>query len=83
VTACRSALAINGLLGEHYLLVAQQGGSQDREVLVGLQAAEGLLGHQQSGAGPTSFIRARRISACEARINIGRVRGPTGGISFE
>jgi hypothetical protein len=32
-------LAINGLIGEHRLLVAQQGGSQDREVLVGLQAS--------------------------------------------
>ena len=33
--------------------MAQQGGSQDREVLVGLQAAEGLFGLQHSGAGPS------------------------------
>ena len=47
------ALAINSLIGEHRLLMAQQRGSQDPEVLVGLQSAEGLFGLQHSGAGPS------------------------------
>src|ERR1019366_7144320 len=47
------ALAINGLIDEHRLLMAQQGGSQDRELLVGLQAAEAGLGFQHGGSSPS------------------------------
>src|SRR5450759_2416077 len=47
------ALAINGLIDEHRLLMAQQGGSQDRELLVGRQAAEAGLGFQHGGSSPS------------------------------
>jgi Transposase len=52
-----------GLIGEDRLLMAQQGGSQDREVLVGLQAAEGLFGLQHSGC---RTIIGRRHAGCAA-----------------
>jgi hypothetical protein len=50
---CGQIFAGNGLVAEQRLLMSQQRGSQNRELLVGLQAAKALLGLQHCGSSPS------------------------------